>query len=80
MVEDAEYFKMLERMLRAGSRRAGQGDEVELKEFAKLRISVDDLLRDSIHNQLKRGKSWTDIGFALGVSRQAAFKKYNKKG
>ena len=77
MCEDMEFLKMLKRMIRAGAKRVSDADELELREFAALRKFFDEKLTDAIHNQIRNGKSWTDIGRALGVTKQAAYKKYS---
>lgn len=76
MVEDSAYFKMLERMIRAGGKRAGRADEIELKTFYLLKNKIEEETKKAVQSQMDQGKSWSDIGEALGISRQAAFKKF----
>ena len=78
MVEDREYFEMLKRMIRAGARRVAEADEIELEMFNEVKMFFDECFSWSITQQVKNGKSWTDIGDSLGITRQAAHKKYGK--
>jgi len=48
--EDDEYFGMLRRVIISGAKRAGDGDELELKEFAWLR-----------HNAQHKRKERSDV-------------------
>lgn len=75
-VENGEYIKMLHRMIKAGAKRVGAADEQDLKMFSDLKVFIDEQLKDAVRMQIKEGKSWTDIGAALGISRQAACKRF----
>lgn len=76
MTDNTDFFKMIERMLKAGSRRAGNADEHDLAHFASLKNILEDQLRQSVWMQRNQGKSWADIGNALGITKQAAFKRF----
>lgn len=65
-----------QRFLRALAVRVGEGDEFELGELVGLRGELEDAIAMAVHRQLAMGKSWASIGDALGVTRQAAFKRY----
>lgn len=77
-VEDAEYLKMLKRMIRAGARRVGDADEIELRTFSELQKYFDLQMKEAVHSQITNGKSWADIGRAFGVSKQAAYRRFAK--
>lgn len=79
MVENAEYFKMLERMVRVGIKRASEGDEIELQSLLKLQKQITSGLASAVQDQNKRGLSWSFIGQALSLSKQNAFKKWGSK-
>lgn len=36
-------------------------------------------LHQAVHNALDRGATWSEVGEALGVSRQAAFQRFGPK-
>jgi hypothetical protein len=46
--------------------------------FAEFGRLLDAQLRLAVTMQIEAGKTWQDIGRALGVSRQAAFKRFSK--
>lgn len=79
MVEDSDYFKMLKRMIRAGARRAGNGDEIELNEFQEVFNFFKDQMTEAVHLQLDNGKSWSDVAEGLGTSKQSAHRKHKKR-
>lgn len=76
MVENGDFFDMVNRMITAAGKRTGKGDEFELREMVLLKQNVETQLRNAVHAQIRDGKSWADIGFALGMTRQAAFKRF----
>lgn len=76
MVENDDFFKMVKRMIQAAGKRAGDGDEHDLRLMADLAGVVNDNLKVAVYRQVGDGKSWSDIGFALGISRQAAHKRF----
>jgi len=49
-----------------------------LRAVSALRHLADQLERRAVRAARERGWSWTQIGDALGVSRQAMHKKYGK--
>lgn len=65
-----------ERFLHALAIRAGGADEFELGELVGLRDQLEDAIVMTIAMQLEQGKSWTSIGDALGMTKQAAHKRY----
>lgn len=78
MCDDTEFLKMLKRMIRAGARRVGDADEVELQEFLEVRRFFDEQFARAVKAQVENGHSWQDVGDALGISKQAAFKRFSK--
>jgi len=48
-----------------------------LCESAALARAVDKLQRHLVHHAREAGQSWTEIGEALGVSRQAAWERFS---
>lgn len=78
-VETGQFLAMLRRMLRAAAKRVGEGDEPELAQLADLRAELDMAIGHAITAQRANGRSWADIGFALGISRQAAQQRYGER-
>lgn len=74
--ETLDYLKMVARMVRAAAKRVGDGDEAELAVLALLRDQIETAVGDAIQAQLEQGKSWAEIGNALGTTRQGAFRRY----
>jgi len=78
MVENTEYFKMLKRMIKGGRKRVAGTDEHDLREFFELKEFMEEQIKLSVQDQIANGKSWADIGHSLGMTRQAAFKRFSK--
>ena len=78
MTDNTDFYQMLERMIKAGSRRTGNADEHDLAHFASLKNCFEYYLKSAVQCQVDQGKSWADIGLALGISRQAAFKRFSR--
>lgn len=67
------------RFLAALAVRVGDADEFELGELVALREDLEEAIVVAIRMQLNCGKSWQSIGDSLGMTRQAAFKRYARK-
>ena len=50
-----------------------------LRAVAALRVLVETLELRQVEQALKSGESWSSIGAALGVTRQAVHKKYAQR-
>jgi hypothetical protein len=75
-VETMKYLGAAKRFIAAAGRRVGTADEPELLELTTLRASVEDAIATAVEGMRERGRSWSDIGSALGTSKQAAQKRY----
>jgi hypothetical protein len=54
-------------------------DELKaIAEFAARRDRLEDALTEAVRTARRHGKSWSQIGTMLGVSKQAAQRKYAK--
>jgi hypothetical protein len=78
-VETPAFAAMLRRMLRAYRKRVEIGDVDALPDMAAMAKDVDDMIYDAANGCHDRGYSWTDIANQLGVSRQAALKRFTRK-
>ena len=82
-VETDGYRAMLGRMLRAYTRRVGEGDIAELSGMAAFAADADAALVDTVHRLRSTAGgaySWAQIGDALGITRQAAQKRFGGAG
>lgn len=79
-VETPEYLAMLRRLMKAAARRVGDADDVDLAELVELRAHLDQVIAEAVTIQrTSLGRSWAEIGRALGISRQAAQQHYGKE-
>ena len=56
-------------------------DTSALRQLAKLaeqREALDDEVTDAVHAARRANRSWSEIGTMLGVSKQAAQRKYGR--
>ena len=76
--DDADYTSGVRRLVAAQGRRAG----ADLPMFVLFAESVDYArarLADAADQLIDQGYSYTDIGAALGITRQAAWKRFGRK-
>jgi hypothetical protein len=80
--ESPEIGAMIDRVCRALVRRATDGDLLALEELATLERTVTRHLRDAARgaHDGEYHYSWTEIGNALGVSRQNARQRFGERG
>lgn len=75
--ETMDFLKMIGRMINATSKRVGLADEHELTAMYGLKLQMDQALQDAIQRQIAEGKSWSQIGAALGMTKQGAFRRFS---
>lgn len=75
-VETVEFMQAAERFIRAGGVRCADGDEIELRRLAGLHAHVDVALDVAVAGLRARGMSWQYIADGVGMSRQAANKRW----
>ena len=77
VVENDDYAAFVQRAIRAYSRRIASGDIDALTGMVNLSTDLDEAMADAITAlRARHGYSWTDIGQALGITRQAAQKRW----
>ena len=76
LVENDEYGAFVRRVLRAYSRRVGDGDVEALGLLVGLAEEVDAAMAEAVKGLRARSYSWTEIGARLGISRQAAQQRW----
>lgn len=74
-----DVYGAAQRFLKALAHRTGEADEFELGELVALKDDLEEAVVIAIRLQLTYGKSWQSIGDSLGMTRQAAFKRYAHK-
>jgi hypothetical protein len=75
-VENDEYAAFVRRVLRAYSRRVGNGDVEALTLMAGLTDEIDSAMAEAVKGLHAHGYSWTEIGARLGITRQAAQQRW----
>jgi hypothetical protein len=75
-VENDEYAAFVRRVLRAYSRRVGDGDVEALALMVGLADDIDRAITEAVKGLRTHGYSWAEIGSRLGVTRQAAQQRW----
>ena len=75
-VENDEYAAFARRVLRAYSRRVGDGDVDALVVMVGLADEIDAAIGEAVKGLRARGYSWAEIGSRLGITRQAAQQRW----
>jgi hypothetical protein len=75
-VENDEYGAFVRRVLRAYSRRVGDGDVEALALMVGLAEEIDTAMAEAVKGLRARGYSWAEIGIRLGISRQATQQRW----
>jgi len=73
-----EAAKAAGRFMRAQSRKAAAGDPEDLLPLMALRAELDAAITAATEGLLDQGRSFTEIGDALGISRQAARQRFKR--
>lgn len=77
--DHTKFLAFARRILRAASKRMADADPEDLAELVALREAVDEAIDNAARAVHANGASWTEIGAALGVSRQAARQRWADK-
>ena len=75
-VENDEYAAFVRRILRAYSRRVGDGDVEALALMLDLAAEIDIAIAEAVKGLRGHGYSWAEIGSRLGITRQAAQQRW----
>ena len=75
-IENDEYAAFVRRILRASSRRVGDGDVEALALMLGLAEEIDTAMGEAIKGLRACGYSWAEIGSRLGITRQAAQQRW----
>lgn len=77
--ETPEYAGMLRRMIRAYGKRVADADDVDLGEMAEVQAVLSEAIAVAVEGQRERGASWSEIGRAFGITRQAAQQRFGER-
>ena len=77
-VENDQYAAFARRVLRAYARRVADGDVEALTLMLGLSAEIDDAIGQAVKGLRKFGYSWTDVGARLGITRQAAQRRWGQ--
>ena len=75
-VENDEYGAFARRVLRAYSRRIGDGDVETPALLVGLAEEIDAAMAEAVKGLRVHGYSWAEIGARLDISRQAAQQRW----
>jgi hypothetical protein len=75
-VENDEYAAFARRILRAYSRRVGDGDVEALALMLGLADEIDAVIAEAVKGLRACGYSWAELGSRLGITRQAAQRRW----
>lgn len=70
---------MLVRMLRAGARRLASADPADFAAMVALSAELDLAMSRAVAGMRATGFSWAEIAEPLGITRQAAQKRWARK-
>lgn len=76
VVENDEFAAFTRRVLRAYARRVAAGDIDALADMTGLANDLETHIRTAVVGLREVGYSWTEIAARLGVTRQAAHKRW----
>lgn len=77
---NAEFKSFVGRILRAHGRRVADADPEALTDLLDARQQLDTAIDAAVVGLRAAGYSWADIARPLGITRQAAFKKWGDRG
>lgn len=77
--ETEEVVSGIRRQIRSLERRAAEEDPWTVDEMLRLRDELDAAAVRTVGRLRQTGYTWHDIGFAIGVSPQTAFKRFAHK-
>jgi hypothetical protein len=77
-IENDEYAAFVRRILRAYSRRVGDGDVEALALMLGLAEEIDAAIAEAVKGLRACGYSWAEIGSRLSITRQAAQQRWGQ--
>ncbi len=74
--DHAAFMAFVRRILRAASKRMSEADPEDLADLVQLRQAVDEAIDRAALAIHDGGASWAQIGAAVGMTKQGAFKRW----
>jgi hypothetical protein len=78
VIENGEYAAFARRVLRAYARRVADGDVEALTLMLGLSAEIDIAISQAVSGLRGFGYSWAEIGSRLGITRQAAWRRWGR--
>lgn len=75
-IETPDYARMMRRFVRRYGARVGQGDPVDLTTMLEIQAELEAAFEVAVAGQIDAGYSWREIGEGLGISKEAAWKRF----
>ena len=77
--ENSEFQAFVKRIIRAYGRRVASSDPEALAALVALRAELDDAIDQGVTGLRAGGYSWTQIATPMGMTKQAAFKRWSNQ-
>ena len=77
VVETDDFSRFVSRIIRAFSRRVAAGDIACLSLLTSLRVEIDEGMSNAVAGLRAEGYSWSEIGTAVGITKQSAYERWN---
>ena len=77
--EDSEFQAFVKRIVRAHGRRVASSDPEALAALVALRAELDAAIDQGVTGLRAGGYSWAQIAAPLGMTKQAAFKRWSNQ-
>lgn len=78
-VDNVRYAAFAARVIRGLGRRVAEADMEDLQELLELQAVLDEVTREAVQGVRANGAySWTTIGRAAGMTKQAAQQKWGR--
>lgn len=76
MSDNKDFYKAVERMIKAAYRRASDADPEDFHILGDLPLLCREEECKTVKSLRIKGYSWSHIGSSFGLSKQAAFKRW----
>lgn len=77
--ENSEFTAFVKRIVKAHGKRVASSDPEALADLVALRAELDEAIDTGITGLRAGGYSWTQIAAPMGMTKQAAFKRWGNR-